>query len=165
MPVIYEGVQYPDFIAFGTDAIDFGIQAASGPNDPVSVLTWQIGVTDVDAAAELCREARAELTAPAAPGAAPQPAPRASLASDGPGPQSHTPRQAAVGSQAAQQTDHVWNQAHRLPQRGLVRTDCPQRREQRQPQQQHPCGHGDQGVPPPALHPGLHSGEARRPRS
>lgn len=28
LPVIYEGPEYPDFIAFGTDAVDFGIQEA-----------------------------------------------------------------------------------------------------------------------------------------
>ncbi len=56
LPVIYEGDEYPGFIAFGTGALDFGIQAAAGPNDPPSVLTWQLGVSDVDVAAELCRE-------------------------------------------------------------------------------------------------------------
>ena len=28
LPVIYEGDEYPDFIAFGTDTVHFGIQAA-----------------------------------------------------------------------------------------------------------------------------------------
>ena len=60
LPVIYEGPEYPDFIAFGTDAIHFGIQQAPAPNDPPSVLTWQIAVSDVDAAAERCREAGLE---------------------------------------------------------------------------------------------------------
>lgn len=55
LPVIYEGDEYPDFIAFGTDTLDFGIQAASADNDPPSVLTWQLGVSDIDAATELCR--------------------------------------------------------------------------------------------------------------
>ena len=57
LPVIYEGDEYPDFIAFGTDTINFGIQQADTENDPPSVLTWQIGVSDVDAALELCRTA------------------------------------------------------------------------------------------------------------
>jgi catechol 2,3-dioxygenase-like lactoylglutathione lyase family enzyme len=57
LPVIYEGDEYPDFIAFGTDKVDFGIQAAPAENDPPSVLTWQIGVSDVDAAAEVCQAA------------------------------------------------------------------------------------------------------------
>lgn len=55
MPVIYEGEEYPDFIAFGTDTIHFGIQQATADNDPPSVLTWQIAVSDVDAAAARCR--------------------------------------------------------------------------------------------------------------
>jgi catechol 2,3-dioxygenase-like lactoylglutathione lyase family enzyme len=57
LPVIYEGPEYPDFIAFGTDTIHFGIQAASDHNDPPSVLTWQIGVRDIDSAMEQCRSA------------------------------------------------------------------------------------------------------------
>jgi len=60
LPVIYEGPEYPDFIAFGTDTVHFGIQQASVPNDPPSVLTWQIAVSDVDAAADRCREAGLE---------------------------------------------------------------------------------------------------------
>jgi catechol 2,3-dioxygenase-like lactoylglutathione lyase family enzyme len=57
LPVIYEGPEYPDFIAFGTGTVHFGIQAAPADNDPESVLTWQIGVTDIDRAAEHCRSA------------------------------------------------------------------------------------------------------------
>jgi catechol 2,3-dioxygenase-like lactoylglutathione lyase family enzyme len=55
LPVIYEGDEYPDFIAFGTDTVHFGIQAAPADNDPPSVLTWQIAVTDIDRAMERCR--------------------------------------------------------------------------------------------------------------
>lgn len=62
LPVIYEGDEYPDFIAFGTDALEFGIQAAAGPNDPPSVLTWQLGVSDIDVAADLCRQAGLSFT-------------------------------------------------------------------------------------------------------
>ena len=57
LPVIYEGTEYPDFIAFGTDTVHFGIQAAAADNDPPSVLTWQIAVADVDRAMERCRGA------------------------------------------------------------------------------------------------------------
>ncbi len=60
LPVIYEGEEYPDFIAFGTDTIHFGIQQAPVENDPPSVLTWQIGVSDIDAAADRCRFAGLE---------------------------------------------------------------------------------------------------------
>jgi catechol 2,3-dioxygenase-like lactoylglutathione lyase family enzyme len=57
LPVIYEGPEYPEFIGFGTDTVHFGIQKADAANDPPSVLTWQIGVTDIDAAMERCRSA------------------------------------------------------------------------------------------------------------
>jgi hypothetical protein len=55
LPVIYEGEEYPDFIGFGTDTVHFGIQKAAVGNDPPSVLTWQIGVTDMDSAIQRCR--------------------------------------------------------------------------------------------------------------
>jgi len=57
LPVIYEGPEYPDFIAFGTDTVHFGIQIAPAGNDPPAVLTWQIGVTDIEQAAQRCRDA------------------------------------------------------------------------------------------------------------
>ena len=57
LPVIYEGPEYPEFIGFGTETVHFGIQHAAAANDPPSVLTWQIGVTDIDAAMERCRSA------------------------------------------------------------------------------------------------------------
>jgi catechol 2,3-dioxygenase-like lactoylglutathione lyase family enzyme len=57
LPVIYEGPEYPEFIGFGTETVHFGIQKAAADNDPPSVLTWQIGVTDIDAAIERCRPA------------------------------------------------------------------------------------------------------------
>jgi catechol 2,3-dioxygenase-like lactoylglutathione lyase family enzyme len=57
LPVIYEGTEYPDFIAFGTDRVDFGIQLTTSAIDPPSVLTWQIGVSDVDAAVRVCQAA------------------------------------------------------------------------------------------------------------
>jgi len=62
LPVTYEGPEYPDFIAFGTTTIDFGIQAAAEENNPPSVLTWQLGVADIDAAAEQCRAAALPFT-------------------------------------------------------------------------------------------------------
>ena len=57
VPVIYEGPEYPDFIGFGTEKVHFGIQATPADNDPPSVLTWQIVVTDIEAAMERCRSA------------------------------------------------------------------------------------------------------------
>ena len=60
LPVTYEGSEYPDFIAFTTDTVHFGIQQAPESNDPPSVLTWQIAVSDVDAVAEVCEAAELE---------------------------------------------------------------------------------------------------------
>ena len=57
LPVTYEGDEYPDFIAFGTGDMEFGIQQSPDANDPPSVLTWQIMVSDVDAALERCHNA------------------------------------------------------------------------------------------------------------
>lgn len=57
LPVTYEGAEYPDFIAFTTETIHFGIQQAAADNDPPSVLTWQLVVSDVDAAVARCRAA------------------------------------------------------------------------------------------------------------
>lgn len=62
LPVIYEGDEYPDFVAFGTEVLHFGIQPATGPIDPPSVLTWQLGVANIDVAAEHCRRAGLEFT-------------------------------------------------------------------------------------------------------
>ena len=57
LPVTYEGPAYPGFIAFTTDTVHFGIQKAEGANDPPSVLTWQIRVTDIEAAVQRCQSA------------------------------------------------------------------------------------------------------------
>jgi catechol 2,3-dioxygenase-like lactoylglutathione lyase family enzyme len=57
LPVSYEGPEYPDFIAFSTATLDFGIQSAPADNDPPSVLTWQIVVTDIDEAMLRCQAA------------------------------------------------------------------------------------------------------------
>ena len=56
LPVTYEGPEYPEFIAFGTGSIDFGIQQADAPVDLAGVLTWQIAVADVDVAIAVCEE-------------------------------------------------------------------------------------------------------------
>jgi catechol 2,3-dioxygenase-like lactoylglutathione lyase family enzyme len=62
LPVTYEGPEYPDFVAFGTesDSVHFGIEATNGELDPPTVLTFQIGVTDVDAAMARCAEVELE---------------------------------------------------------------------------------------------------------
>ena len=57
LPVTYQGEEYPDFIAFGVGDMEFGVQQSPLRNDPQSVLTWQIVVTDIDAMLEVCRAA------------------------------------------------------------------------------------------------------------
>jgi catechol 2,3-dioxygenase-like lactoylglutathione lyase family enzyme len=57
LPVVYEGDEYPDFIAFGTDTVHSGIQPAPTSNDPPTVLTWQLVVSALDAAAGACQAA------------------------------------------------------------------------------------------------------------
>jgi hypothetical protein len=46
LPVIYEGPEYLDFIAFGTGGVHVGIQKAEAANDPPGIFTWQIRITD-----------------------------------------------------------------------------------------------------------------------
>ena len=43
---------------FGT--LEFGLEAADSANDPPSVLTWQLGVSDIDAPVARCRKAGVE---------------------------------------------------------------------------------------------------------
>lgn len=59
LQVTYEGPEYPDFLAIGTDDIEFGIERGDDfrPEQAPSVVTWQLGVADVDAAADACRAA------------------------------------------------------------------------------------------------------------
>ena len=57
LPVIYEGPEYLDFIAFGTGGVHFGIQKAEAANDPPGVFTWQIRITDIERAMERCQSA------------------------------------------------------------------------------------------------------------
>ena len=57
LPVIYDGPEYPDFIAFGIRGVHFGIQKVEAANDPPGVPTWQIRVTDIERAMERCRSA------------------------------------------------------------------------------------------------------------
>ena len=45
LPVIYEGPEYPEFIAFGTETVHFGIQKAPAGNDPPSEHQLSPGVT------------------------------------------------------------------------------------------------------------------------
>jgi hypothetical protein len=51
----YQGPEYPGFIAVGNDAVEFGLslRAGASPSD----LTWQLGVSDADAAIAACEMA------------------------------------------------------------------------------------------------------------
>jgi catechol 2,3-dioxygenase-like lactoylglutathione lyase family enzyme len=48
--VTYQGAEFPDFIALGHGAIEFGISRREdfAPELPDRVLTWQFGVTDIE---------------------------------------------------------------------------------------------------------------------
>jgi catechol 2,3-dioxygenase-like lactoylglutathione lyase family enzyme len=77
--VTYEGPEYPDFIGLGNEAVEFGLERPKSPSDPSRadggpardadgepardadgeparerVLTWQLGVTNVDEAVARC---------------------------------------------------------------------------------------------------------------
>ena len=53
----YEGPEYPDFIAVGNDAVEFGLSRRPGADPAAACLTWQLGVSDVDAAIGACQRA------------------------------------------------------------------------------------------------------------
>ena len=57
--VTYDGPEYPYFIALGHGPVEFGIEWRSGfsPSDPDRVLTWQLGVGDLDEARKLFDDA------------------------------------------------------------------------------------------------------------
>jgi catechol 2,3-dioxygenase-like lactoylglutathione lyase family enzyme len=48
--VTYQGAEFPDFVAVGHSAIEFGISRQEGftADLPDHVLTWQFGVTDIE---------------------------------------------------------------------------------------------------------------------
>jgi catechol 2,3-dioxygenase-like lactoylglutathione lyase family enzyme len=50
----YEGAEYPGFIAVGNDAVEFGLSRRPAASPLASGLTWQLGVSDVDAAIAAC---------------------------------------------------------------------------------------------------------------
>ncbi len=53
----YEGPEYPGFIAVGNDAVEFGLSRRAGAVPAASGLTWQLGISDVDAAITACQRA------------------------------------------------------------------------------------------------------------
>jgi catechol 2,3-dioxygenase-like lactoylglutathione lyase family enzyme len=70
--VTYEGPEYPDFTSLGHGSIEFGIERRPGfrAGAPDHVLTWQIGVSDIDLAKKRLADAgvayREEVMSPAA---------------------------------------------------------------------------------------------------
>ncbi|MGH3277257.1 MAG: VOC family protein [Streptosporangiaceae bacterium] len=57
--VTYEGPEYPSFLALGHGQLEFGIEWRDGfsVGRPDQVLTWQLGVTDLEQAKERLQEA------------------------------------------------------------------------------------------------------------
>jgi predicted enzyme related to lactoylglutathione lyase len=53
----YEGPEYPDFIAVGNDAVEFGLSRRPDASPAASALTWQLGVSDIDTAIATCQQA------------------------------------------------------------------------------------------------------------
>ena len=54
---IYEGPEYPGFIAVGNDAVAFGLSRRPGVDAAASTMTWQLGVSDADEAIAACERA------------------------------------------------------------------------------------------------------------
>jgi catechol 2,3-dioxygenase-like lactoylglutathione lyase family enzyme len=50
----YEGPEYPGFIAVGNDAVEFGLSRRAGTDPATAAMTWQLGVSDIDAAITIC---------------------------------------------------------------------------------------------------------------
>jgi hypothetical protein len=57
--VTYEGPEYPNFIAIGDHTLEFGLERREhfDAGAVAQVLLWQLGVSDVDEAAIVCRQA------------------------------------------------------------------------------------------------------------
>jgi catechol 2,3-dioxygenase-like lactoylglutathione lyase family enzyme len=53
----YEGPEYPGFIAVGNDSVEFGLSRQPGAGSSSSQLTWQLGVSDIEAAITACEQA------------------------------------------------------------------------------------------------------------
>jgi hypothetical protein len=53
----YEGPEYPGFIAVGNDAVEFGLSRQPGADPAAAGLTWQLGISDADAAITACERA------------------------------------------------------------------------------------------------------------
>ncbi len=52
----YEGPEYPGFIAVGNDHVEFGLSRQPDAEPDVPGITWQLGVSDADAAIAICEQ-------------------------------------------------------------------------------------------------------------
>jgi hypothetical protein len=52
----YEGPEYPGFIAVGNDHVEFGLSRRPDADPAVAGITWQLGVSDADAAIAACEQ-------------------------------------------------------------------------------------------------------------
>jgi catechol 2,3-dioxygenase-like lactoylglutathione lyase family enzyme len=50
----YEGPEYPGFLAVGNGAVEFGLSRRADADPATSGVTWQLGVSDPDAAIAAC---------------------------------------------------------------------------------------------------------------
>ena len=53
----YEGPEYPDFLAVGNDAVEFGLSRRPDADPAAAGVTWQLGVSDIEAVIEACGRA------------------------------------------------------------------------------------------------------------
>jgi|HubBroStandDraft_5_1064220.scaffolds.fasta_scaffold227380_2 hypothetical protein len=53
----YEGPEYPDFLAVGNDAIEFGLSGRPDADPAAAAMTWQLGVSDIEAVMQVCSQA------------------------------------------------------------------------------------------------------------
>ncbi|HSZ43406.1 MAG TPA: VOC family protein [Trebonia sp.] len=53
----YEGPEYPDFLAVGNEAVEFGLSRKPDADPANAGMTWQLGVSDIEAVIETCRQA------------------------------------------------------------------------------------------------------------
>ena len=52
----YEGSEYPDFLAVGNEHVEFGLTRRADADPSTAGITWQLGVTDIDAIIKRCIE-------------------------------------------------------------------------------------------------------------
>jgi hypothetical protein len=53
----YEGPEYPGFLAVGNDLVEFGLSRRPDADPAKAGITWQLGVSDIEAVIEACGQA------------------------------------------------------------------------------------------------------------